>query len=53
MKETFNLEYKEAGVWNSILTTTDLIEACREASFLCLNIREEWIRILNGQNKEL
>ena len=53
MKETFNLEIKEAGVWQSIFTTTDLAEAAREASFLVLNIREEWIRILNGQNKEL
>lgn len=49
----YNLEFRELGVWSSILVTESLIEACREASLLTLAIREEWIRILDWNNKEL
>ena len=41
----FNVETYQLGYWESIFTTNNLVEACREASFLCLTIREEWVRI--------
>jgi len=53
MKEVYNVEIFELGYWQSIFTTDNLVHACREASFLTLNLREERIRILDGKNKEL
>lgn len=41
----FNVEIFQLGYWESVFTTNDFADACREASFLCLTIREEWVRI--------
>ena len=53
--KVYNVEIREAGVWNSVFVTTNLAQACREASFLIENscFQEKNVRILNEKNKEL
>lgn len=53
MKEVFNIEVRECGVWNTVDTADNFLDAVYIASSLTQNIREEWIRILDWNNKEL
>jgi len=48
---TWNVETKECGIWETFDTTTTEIEAYRLASQLILDTREDWIRVVDPENK--
>ena len=45
MKPLWNIEVREAGVWNAVDYADSLEDALMLASSLCQTVREEWIRI--------
>jgi len=49
----FNIETRIAGVWETVEIAHSELEAAQIASFLTLTTREEWIRIVNPNNKIL
>ena len=53
MKPTWNIEVREAGVWETVDTTDNEEDAILLASSLVHNTREEWIRIIDPNNREL
>lgn len=52
-KLTWNIETREAGVWETAEIAHSELEAAQIASNLTLTTREEWIRIINPENKIL
>ena len=45
IKLLWNIEVREAGVWNAVDYADSLEDALMLASSLCATVREEWIRI--------
>lgn len=52
-KLVWNIETREYGVWETIETADSELEALRIASTLTLTTREEWIRVIDPNNKVL
>lgn len=53
LNEIWNIETREYGVWETIKTANSELEALRIASTLVLTTREEWIRVVDPNNKIL
>lgn len=53
MPQTWNIEIRVAGVWETVDTTDNLEDALILASSYCENTREEWIQITDPDNKIL
>lgn len=49
----WNIETRECGVWETIETADSELQAFRIASNLVLTTREEWIRVVDPNNKVL
>ena len=49
----WNIETREAGVWETVEIANSELEAAQIASNLTLTTREEWIRIVDPENKIL
>jgi hypothetical protein len=47
----FNIEIKECGVWESVDLTNNLLDALYIASSHVNSIREEYVRIIDNNNK--
>ena len=45
IKLLWNIEVREAGVWDTVDYSDSLEDALMLASSLCATVREEWIRI--------
>jgi hypothetical protein len=45
VKPLWNIEVREAGVWEAVDYADSLEDALMLASSLCATVREEWIRI--------
>lgn len=52
-KLTWNIETKECGIWETVETADSELEALRIASTLTLTTREEWVRVVDPNNKVL
>lgn len=52
-QETWNVEIREFSCWETIEVARSELEAARIASILTLTIREEWIRVVDPNNKIL
>lgn len=50
---TWNIETRECGVWETVETANSELEALRMASTLVLTTREEWVRVVDPNNKVL
>ncbi len=53
MRDSWNVEIKQFGLWESVGTFYSEIEAINFARQLISDTREEWVRILGPNNKEL
>lgn len=49
----WNIETKECGAWETIEIAHSESEAARIASTLVLTTREEWVRVVDPNNKVL
>ena len=49
----WNIETRECGVWETIETAHSELQAAQIASSLTLTTREEWVRIVDPNNKIL
>lgn len=47
----WNIETRECGAWETVETAASELEALRIASTLVLTTREEWVRIVDPNNK--
>lgn len=52
-QETWNVEIKEFRCWETVEIAHSELEAARIASTLTLTIREEWVRVVDPNNKIL
>ncbi len=53
MNQVWNIETRECGVWETVETADSELEALRIASTLVLTTREEWVRVVDPNNKVL
>lgn len=51
--EIYNIETRIAGVWETVEIAQSELQAAQIASFLTLTTREEWIRVVDPNNKIL
>lgn len=52
-QEVWNIETRECGVWETVETANSELKALRIASTLVLTTREEWVRVVDPNNKIL
>ena len=53
LKRTYNIEVREAGVWETVDHADNMGDALLLASSLTQTVREEWIRISTPENEIL
>jgi len=53
LNAVYNIEAREAGVWETVEIAHSELEAAQLASKLTLTTREEWVRVVNPNNKIL
>lgn len=53
MNQVWNIETCECGVWETVETADSELEALKIASTLVLTTREEWVRVVDPNNKIL
>lgn len=53
MNQVWNIEARECGVWETVETVDSELQAFRIASNLTLTTREEWVRVVDPNNKVL
>lgn len=52
-QETWNVEIRECGIWETAAIAHSELEAAKIASTLVLTTREEWVRVVDPNNKVL
>lgn len=51
--QVWNIETKECGTWETAAIAHSELEAAKIASTLTLTTREEWVRVIDPNNKTL
>lgn len=51
--QVWNIETRECGIWETVEIAHSELEAAKIASTLTLTTREQWIRIVDPNNKIL
>ena len=49
--DTWNIEVRECGSWETVEIAHSELEAVKLASSLTLTTREEWVRVVDPENK--